>query len=451
MDRYMWPPGVEPALKKGVYLASKVQVEACIKRLDPAADLTSLWQKHLWHIPAISKTVRATSASAGAQATNEKRKRAVHNYAQLDAGVNIDGLSPVKPEASGHRKRQKGPARASWETSETVPIEEVLSWWSPSIEQPIVSSLTFPNKGWYRLMQSESPGTLFVGQCVFLRPEQEDSAPFILLITELFPPNHPSGKTGAGYYFWRAEDIRVFSGVTDFSGSNEGSEVYVTKHRVEFEVDEVSDLTDVQPFFVGEDLDGLFYKSVWDYDSGLLKHIDFNLEGSATSPSSLPKLLRHLHAQAYRSNSQASEMLTELAFHLGEKLQSYVANKKVIRDKWVPECSVRGGMREVALLPPALLDCTTWNRKKACIQLRIDQKEQLVPLLGQDWWIKYAQTARVGGDMNSYEIHLPIVLELSPTGDMMKVRMHGLEMFNLAGASQWDTRCNPYAMKRVPK
>ncbi|GAQ92860.1 hypothetical protein KFL_011710010 [Klebsormidium nitens] len=306
MDRYMWPPGVEPALKKGVYLASKVQVEACMKRLDPSADLTNLWGNYPWHIPAVAAVAK---------------------------GVDIDGLSPVKSGTAGARKKQKGP-----------------------------------------------------GQCVFLRPEQENTPPFILLITELFPPNHPSGKTGAGYFFWRAEDIRVLSGISDFQGSKEDSEVYVTRHRAEFEVDEILDLTDVQPFFVGENLDGLYYKSVWDYDSGLLKHIDFNLEGSSRGPSSLPRLLKYLQAQAYRNTSEASDMIADLA-------------------------------RE----------------------------------LGQNWWIKYAQTARVGGDMNSYEIHLPIVFELAPAGDKLKVRMHGLEMFNLAGASQWDTRCNPLAMKRVPK
>lgn len=57
MDRYMWPPGVEPVLKKGVYMASKVQVEACMKRLEPAADLTDLWTKHPWHIPAVSEVL----------------------------------------------------------------------------------------------------------------------------------------------------------------------------------------------------------------------------------------------------------------------------------------------------------------------------------------------------------------------------------------------------------
>lgn len=192
-------------------------------------------------------------------------------------------------------------------------------------------------------------------------------------------------------------------------------------------------------------------QNVWDYDTCTLQRIDFNLEGTAQSPSSLPHLLRFLQARAYRNTSEASDILADLAFQLGEKLQKYIANKTVIRDKWVPECSVRCTLREIALLPPALLECTSWSRKRSCIQLRVDQKEQLVPLLGQEWWIKYAQTARVGGDTNSYQIHLPIVFELSPTGDKLKVRMHGLEMFNLAGNSQWDTRCNPKAMKRVPK
>lgn len=109
-------------------------------------------------------------------------------------------------------------------------------------------------------MPIDSPGTLFTGQCVFLRPEQDDSSPFILFVTELYAPGHPSGKTGCGYYFWRAEDIRVLSGVADFEGSDEESELYVTRQKAEFDVDEILDLTDVQPYFVGEELEGLYYK-----------------------------------------------------------------------------------------------------------------------------------------------------------------------------------------------
>jgi hypothetical protein len=45
----MWPPGVEPVLRKGVYLASKVKVEAIFK-LNPGADVKGLWQRYPWHI-----------------------------------------------------------------------------------------------------------------------------------------------------------------------------------------------------------------------------------------------------------------------------------------------------------------------------------------------------------------------------------------------------------------
>jgi hypothetical protein len=102
--------------------------------------------------------------------------------------------------------------------------------------------------------------TLFIGQTIFLNPGSDATLPFVLLITELYPRSHPSGKTGCGYYFWRAEDIRVLSGCTDFKGSDEESEVYVTKQKADFEVDEVMDLADVQPYFVGEELGGLYYK-----------------------------------------------------------------------------------------------------------------------------------------------------------------------------------------------
>jgi hypothetical protein len=114
--------------------------------------------------------------------------------------------------------------------------------------------LTFKEKGWYNLMPSSSPGTLFIGQCLFLRPEHASSPPFVLIVTELYPPNHPSGKTGCGYFFWRAEDIRVLSGVPDFKGIDEESELYVTKHKAEFEVDEVLDCTEVLPHFWGRSL-----------------------------------------------------------------------------------------------------------------------------------------------------------------------------------------------------
>jgi hypothetical protein len=97
------------------------------------------------------------------------------------------------------------------------------------VDQPLVSSLTFKGKGWYKLMPNDSPGTLFIGQTIFLNPGSEATLPFVLLITELFPPGHPSGKTGSGYYFWRAEDIRVLSGCSDFKGTDKESEVYVTK------------------------------------------------------------------------------------------------------------------------------------------------------------------------------------------------------------------------------
>jgi hypothetical protein len=109
-------------------------------------------------------------------------------------------------------------------------------------------------------MPSNSPGTLFIGQTVFLIPGHDSAPPFILLITEVYPPNHPSGKTGCGYYFWRAEDIRVLSNCTEFKGSDEDSAVYVTRQKAEFKVDEIMDLADVQPYFVGEQLGGLYYK-----------------------------------------------------------------------------------------------------------------------------------------------------------------------------------------------
>jgi hypothetical protein len=126
--------------------------------------------------------------------------------------------------------------------------------------------------------------------------------------------------------------------------------------------------------------------------------------------------------------------------------------KKVMgKDRWVPQCSIRCTLCEVALLPPELIDSASWNKRKACIEVRVDQKEQLSPLLGDEWWVRYVQTARVCGDTNTYQIHLPIIFELSPTGDKMKVRMHGLERFNLAGNSQWDSRSNAKAMKHVPK
>jgi hypothetical protein len=48
----MWPPGVQPVLKKGVYLASKVQVESYIRQHDPAIGVTDLWERYSWHIPA---------------------------------------------------------------------------------------------------------------------------------------------------------------------------------------------------------------------------------------------------------------------------------------------------------------------------------------------------------------------------------------------------------------
>jgi hypothetical protein len=150
--------------------------------------------------------------------------------------------------------------------------------------------------------------------------------------------------------------------------------------------------------------------------------------------------------------SEASDILSDLASHLVNELQVYVGSQKVMgKDRWAPECSLRCTLREICLLPPELLDKSSWNPKKSCIQVRIDQKEQLVPLLGEEWWLRHVQTARVGGDMNSYQIHLPILLELSPTGDKMKLRMHGLEKFNLAGTSQWDSRSNVLGMKRVPK
>jgi hypothetical protein len=53
LDRYMWPPGVQPVLKKGVYLASKVQVESYIRQHDPAIEVTDLWERYPWHIPAL--------------------------------------------------------------------------------------------------------------------------------------------------------------------------------------------------------------------------------------------------------------------------------------------------------------------------------------------------------------------------------------------------------------
>lgn len=53
MDRYVWPPGVDPVLKKGVYLASKIKVEAWMKELDPAASMTELWAGYPWLIPAV--------------------------------------------------------------------------------------------------------------------------------------------------------------------------------------------------------------------------------------------------------------------------------------------------------------------------------------------------------------------------------------------------------------
>lgn len=150
--------------------------------------------------------------------------------------------------------------RPPWEGAEKVPIEEILKLWAPTLDKPLISSMTFKGKGWYEFMPSDAPGTLFVGQCVFLRPEDDESPPFILLVTELYPPEHPSKKTGCGYYFWRAEDVRVLSGVTDFQGSDEESELYVTKQKAEFEVDEILDLMEVQPYFVGEELEGLYYK-----------------------------------------------------------------------------------------------------------------------------------------------------------------------------------------------
>jgi hypothetical protein len=81
-----------------------------------------------------------------------------------------------------------------------------------------------------------------------------------MLVTELYPLGHASGKTGRGYYFWRAEDIRTLSGCLEFKGTDEESELYVSMQMAEFEVDEIMDLTNVQPYFLAQDLEGLYYK-----------------------------------------------------------------------------------------------------------------------------------------------------------------------------------------------
>jgi hypothetical protein len=135
-----------------------------------------------------------------------------------------------------------------------------------------------------------------------------------------------------------------------------------------------------------------------------------------------------------------------------EKLQVHVGSKKVLgKDRWVPQCNIRCSLREISLLPSPILERTSWDAKRSLVRVRIDNEQDLVPLLGDEWWIRHVQTKRIAGDVNTYQIHLPIVLELSPTEDKMRVRMHGLEMFNLAGNSQWDSRNNEKGMKHVPK
>jgi hypothetical protein len=148
----------------------------------------------------------------------------------------------------------------------------------------------------------------------------------------------------------------------------------------------------------------------------------------------------------------AEDMLASFVALLVDKLQHYVGSKKVMgKDSWVPRCNVRFSIREVSLLPKDIFDRASWSVKRSCIQVRIEHEQELVPLFGDEWWIRRVQTARVGGDENSYKIHMPIVLKLSPTDDKMKDRMHGLEIFNMAGNSQWDSRCSPKAMKYAPK
>jgi hypothetical protein len=62
----------------------------------------------------------------------------------------------------------------------------------------------------------------------------------------------PRSAAERGFFFGRAEDIRTLSGCVDFQGGDEESELYVSMQLSEFEVDEIMDLTDVQPYFIFE-------------------------------------------------------------------------------------------------------------------------------------------------------------------------------------------------------
>jgi hypothetical protein len=193
-------------------------------------------------------------------------------------------------------------------------------------------------------------------------------------------------------------------------------------------------------------------QSMWDFETASLKPIGFNLEGTTNNSSGISHYLKFVQAQVYRNVYIAEEMLDSFTTLLINKLQNYVGSKKVMgKDRWVPQCNIRCSIREISLLPAAVLDTSRWCSKRSCIQVRIGHEQELVPLLGDGWWIRQVQTARVGGDMNSYQIHLPMLLELSPTQEKMRLRMHGLEQFNMAGNSQWDSRCNEKAMRFAPK
>jgi hypothetical protein len=91
--------------------------------------------------------------------------------------------------------------KPSWKSDEKVPIQQILEMWSPPDEDASITAITYKNKGWYEHMPADSPGTLFVGQIVFLKPPVDDAAPYVLLVTKLYPPGHTSGKSGAGYFF----------------------------------------------------------------------------------------------------------------------------------------------------------------------------------------------------------------------------------------------------------
>jgi hypothetical protein len=132
--------------------------------------------------------------------------------------------------------------------------------WSPPEEDSSISAMTFRDKGWYSHMPADSPGTLFVGQIVFLKPLSENDAPYVLSQSSFLRANLFQ-KTGAGFYFWRVDDVRLF-GYSEFKGDDEESELYASaqKETVTFEVDEVMDIIDVQPYFIAQELGDMYYK-----------------------------------------------------------------------------------------------------------------------------------------------------------------------------------------------